>query len=145
MAPHSDTRFRQMHTALKAMADPTRLRILGLVAAGEVCVCHLHETLGVPQPTASRHLAYLRRAGLVDGRREGLWVYYRMATLPDDILRTLVEAVTHCAGHVETVERDRKRLEQATGCCCVVDACPPQLSCCAGAPPAAARGRKVGA
>jgi len=132
MAPRPDTRFRQMHTALKALADPTRLRILGLVAGGEVCVCHLHEALGIPQPTASRHLAYLRRAGLVDGRREGLWVYYGLAKLPDEILHTLVGAVTHCAGHVDTVARDRKRLEQATGCCCVVDPRPPALACCAG-------------
>jgi ArsR family transcriptional regulator len=133
-----------MHAALKALADPTRLRILGLVEGGEVCVCHLHEALGVPQPTASRHLAYLRRAGLVEGRREGLWVYYRLATLPDDTLRTLVGAVTHCAGHADTVARDRKRLEQATGCCCVVDSSPPQLACCTG-PPLAASRQDVGA
>lgn len=131
MAPRSDPRFKRMNTALKALADPTRLRILGLVAGGEVCVCHLHEALGIPQPTASRHLAYLRRAGLVDGRRQGLWVYYSLAHLPDDILQTLVGAVTHCAGHADTVARDRKRLEQATGCCRVVDACPPELACCA--------------
>ena len=131
MAARPDTRFKRMNTALKALADPTRLRILGLVAGGEVCVCHLHEALGIPQPTASRHLAYLRRAGLVDGRRQGLWVYYSLAKLPDDILQTLVGAVTHCAGHADTVARDRKRLEQATGCCCVVDACPPELTCCA--------------
>jgi ArsR family transcriptional regulator len=122
-----------MHAALKALADPTRLRILGLVAGGEVCVCHLHEALGIPQPTASRHLAYLRRAGLVDGRRDGLWVYYRLATLPDHVLQTLVAAVTHCAGHVETIARDRKRLEKATGCCCVVDNCRPELACCGAA------------
>jgi ArsR family transcriptional regulator len=131
MAARADTRFTQMNTALKALADPTRLRILGLVAGGEVCVCHLHEALGIPQPTASRHLAYLRRAGLVDTRRDGLWVYYRLATLADDALHTLVGAVTHCAGHADTVARDRKRLEQATGCCCVVDSPPPQLACCA--------------
>ena len=131
MTPRSDPRFRQMNAALKALADPTRLRILGLVAGGEVCVCHLHEALGIPQPTASRHLAYLRRAGLVDGRRQGLWVYYRLAKLPDDMLQTLVEAVTHCAGHVATVARDRKRLERATGCCRVMDVRPPELACCA--------------
>jgi ArsR family transcriptional regulator len=143
MAARSDTRFKQINTALKALADPTRLRILGLVAGGEVCVCHLHEALGIPQPTASRHLAYLRRAGLVDGRREGLWVYYRLAKLPDQILHTLVGAVTHCAGHVDTVARDRKRLEHATGCGCVVDACPPALACCIGLPRAKSRGQKA--
>jgi ArsR family transcriptional regulator len=131
MATRTDTQFAQMNAALKALAEPTRLRILGLVAGGEVCVCHLHEALGIPQPTASRHLAYLRRSGLVDSRRDGLWVYYRLARLPDDILQTLVAAVTHCAGHVETITRDRKRLEKATGCCCVVETCRPELACCA--------------
>jgi ArsR family transcriptional regulator, arsenate/arsenite/antimonite-responsive transcriptional repressor len=140
MTARSDARFTQMNTALKALADPTRLRILGLVAGGEVCVCHLHEALGVPQPTASRHLAYLRRAGLVEGRREGLWVYYRLAALSDDILRALVGAVTHCAGHVDTIVQDRKRLERATGCCCVVDSCPPRLACCAGPAPRGGEG-----
>lgn len=140
MGPRSDARFKRMNTALKALADPTRLRILGLVAGGEVCVCHLHEALGIPQSTASRHLAYLRRAGLVDGRRQGLWVYYRLAKLPDDILHTLVGAVTHCVGHADTVARDRKRLERATGCC-VVDACPPELTCCA--PSGGQQGKRV--
>ena len=64
---------------LKAFADPVRLRLLNLLAGREVCVCHLHEALGLPQPTVSRHLAYLRKAGLVVGRKDGLWVHYRLA------------------------------------------------------------------
>jgi ArsR family transcriptional regulator len=123
-----------MNTALKALADPTRIRILGLLAGGQVCVCHIHDALGVPQPTASRHLAYLRKAGLVDSRREGQWVYYTLAKLPDETLRTLVDAVTHCAGHADTVARDRKRLETVTGCCCVVDNGSLTLACCAPSP-----------
>ena len=67
-----------METLFKALADATRLRILGLLLTGEVCVCHIHESLKIPQPKASRHLAYLRRAGLVETRREGLWVHYRL-------------------------------------------------------------------
>ena len=70
----------------KALADATRLRILGLLLTGEVCVCDIHESLKIPQPKASRHLAYLRRAGLVETRREGLWIHYRMATLADPVL-----------------------------------------------------------
>ena len=58
----------------KAFADPVRLRLLNLLAEGEVCVCHLHEALDLPQSTVSRHLAYLRKRGLVVGRKEGLWV-----------------------------------------------------------------------
>ena len=63
----------------KAFADPVRLRLLNLLADGEVCVCHLHEALELPQSTVSRHLAYLRKRGLVVDRREGLWVHYRLA------------------------------------------------------------------
>jgi ArsR family transcriptional regulator len=95
----------------------TRLRILGLLLTGEVCVCHIHETLKIPQPEASRHLAYLRRAGLVDSRREGLWIHYRLAELPAPVLRTIHHAVAHALTHVESVNRDAERLRKKTGCC----------------------------
>ncbi len=58
-----DARLASLEEAFKAFADPTRLRILGLLAGGEICVCNIHECLDIPQPTASRHLAYLRRKG----------------------------------------------------------------------------------
>jgi ArsR family transcriptional regulator, arsenate/arsenite/antimonite-responsive transcriptional repressor len=100
----------------KALADPTRIRILGLLTAGEICVCHIHESLRLPQPLVSRHLAYLRRAGLVETRKEGLWVHYRMAARRGDVIGTLLDAVTHVIGHVPTVAKDAKRLERKTGC-----------------------------
>jgi ArsR family transcriptional regulator len=127
----TDHQFDQLNVALRALADPTRLRILALLAGGEVCVCHIHDALRVPQPTASRHLAYLRKSGLVEGRRQGLWVHYGLAKLHDVVLGTLVDAVTHCAAHADTVARDRKRLERATGCCTVASDSPSALSCCA--------------
>lgn len=101
----------------KALADATRLRILALLVNGEICVCHLHETLRLPQPTVSRHLAYLRRAGLVETRRDGLWIHYRLAHLDDAVLRTLREITTHTLGHVDAIARDAARLRQKTGCC----------------------------
>ena len=70
----------EMESLFKALADATRLRILGLLLTGEVCVCDIHESLKIPQPKASRHLAYLRRAGLVETRRDGLWIHYRLGT-----------------------------------------------------------------
>jgi ArsR family transcriptional regulator len=100
----------------QALADPTRLRILGLLLNGEVCVCHIHETLKIPQPKASRHLAYLRRAGLVDGRREGLWVHYRLAETADPIAATVRQAVIHALGHLETIRRDGARLQKTASC-----------------------------
>src|SRR4029077_9887503 len=107
----------EMERVFKALADTTRLRILGLLLAGEVCVCHIHESLRVSQPKASRHLAYLPRAGLVETRRQGLWVYYRLAESADPVVSTIREVVTHTLGHVATVQRDADRLQKKTGCC----------------------------
>ena len=81
------------------------------------CVCHIHQSLRIPQPKASRHLAYLRRAGLVDTRRDGLWVHYRMASLTDPVLGAIGEAVRHALTHVDVVQRDAQRLQKKTGCC----------------------------
>jgi len=63
----------------KAFADETRLRILNLLAHGELCVCEIEQALEIGQSKASRHLAYLRNAGLVTDRREGPWMYYAVA------------------------------------------------------------------
>ena len=119
-----------MEGVLKALADRTRLRILSLLATGEVCVCHLHDSLELPQPTVSRHLAYLRRAGLVTARKDGLWMHYGLTTPRDKLLDTLVEAVTHCATHLSTAEKDRRRLERLTGCCLPSNRRSTKLSCC---------------
>src|ERR1051326_5405177 len=73
----------QMELLFRALADRTRLRLLNLLAAGEVCVCFFVEVLGESQPKISRHLAYLRRAGVVAARREGKWMHYRVTT-PED-------------------------------------------------------------
>ena len=129
-AAKHDPQFEQLNIALRALADPTRLRILALLTGGEVCVCHIHEALGIPQPTASRHLAYLRKSGLVEARREGLWMHYGLTTMPDAVSGTLVDAVTHCIGHADTIARDRKRLEKATGCCVTQAGSQPALACC---------------
>ena len=114
----------------KALADVTRLRILGLLLAGEVCVCHIHESLRIPQPKASRHLAYLRRAGLVATRRDGLWVHYRLADLGDPILETIRQAVVHALGHVGALQKDAGRLQRRTGCCAPASPGAPKVTCC---------------
>jgi ArsR family transcriptional regulator len=106
----ADRNLDGLETIFKALADRTRLRILGLLSAGEICVCDIHGSLGLPQPTVSRHLAYLRKSGLVEGRKEGLWVHYRLASLPDPVLQTVLDAVGHALGHLEAPRRDRRRL-----------------------------------
>ena len=111
------TTEKGLETLFKALADRTRLRILGLLLGGEVCVCDIHQSLKIPQPRASRHLAYLRRAGLVEARKKGLWVHYRLAPAADAVLGAIVDAVGHALGHVPAVSRDRQRLDRRTGCC----------------------------
>jgi ArsR family transcriptional regulator len=125
-----DIRLTSLDTIFKALADPTRLRILGLLLAGEVCVCDIHGTLGIPQPKASRHLAYLKKSGLVATRKEGLWVHYRIAPLGDAVMKSLLATVTHCLGHVDVVSRDRQRLQASTGCCTPADSRLPAFECC---------------
>ncbi|MBI3265049.1 MAG: winged helix-turn-helix transcriptional regulator [Acidobacteria bacterium] len=123
------TRLTGIEQTLKALADRTRLRILGLLLNGEICVCHIHESLEVPQPTASRHLAYLRRAGLVETRKDGLWVYYRLATPADRLIRTLVGSATHCLCHLPGTRTDRARLEKRVTLS-HTEPEPPVLACC---------------
>ena len=133
------TQIIALQRIFQALADGTRLRILGLLLSGEVCVCNLHESLGEPQPKVSRHLAYLRRAGLVATRREGLWVHYRLAGATDPVLATIVQTVTHALGHVNAVRRDTRALEKTTGCAMPPQACHPSLDCCAPRKPASRR------
>jgi ArsR family transcriptional regulator len=120
----------QLETVLKALADGTRLRILGLLTTGEVCVCHIHESLKISQPKASRHLAYLRRAGLVTTRRDGLWIHYTLAPAVDPLVATIQQAVTHALGHVGAVRKDAQRLQRQTGCCLPDVVGAPTYACC---------------
>jgi ArsR family transcriptional regulator, arsenate/arsenite/antimonite-responsive transcriptional repressor len=122
---------RQLEALFKALADSTRLRILRLLMAGEVCVCDIHDTLKIPQAKASRHLAYLRRAGLVATRREGLWVHYRLAIPGDPIIAAIQDATIHVLGHVDSLKRDAERLEKRTGCCLPSHGST-NLACCVG-------------
>ena len=96
-----------------ALADPTRLRILSLLGDGEICVCHIHASLDVPQPTASRHLAYLRKSGLVEARRDGIWMHYRLAPLDNPVVAAVVKAALHALTHTDISVKDERRLQVA--------------------------------
>ena len=111
------TRLTEMETLFKALGDSTRLRILGLLLTGEVCVCDIHESLKIPQSKASRHLAYLRKVGLVDTRRAGLWIHYRLGRVSDPVLSVITDAVRHALTHLDDVKKDADRLQTRTGCC----------------------------
>jgi ArsR family transcriptional regulator, arsenate/arsenite/antimonite-responsive transcriptional repressor len=99
----------------RALADRTRLRLLNLMRGDEVCVCFFVEILKTNQPKISRHLAYLRRAGIVGARREGQWMHYRIVEPPDaEAARVLTETMRWLEGDDE-MQRDRDRLVRI--CC----------------------------
>ena len=106
-----DHDLQAVDQVFKALADPTRVRILGLLGGGETCVCHIHESLRLPQSLVSRHLAYLRRAGLVEARKQGLWVHYRLARRAD-VTPALLDAIYQCVGQLPAVGKDVKRLRR---------------------------------
>jgi ArsR family transcriptional regulator len=99
----------------RALADRTRLRLLSLMGAGEICVCFLVEILKTNQPKISRHLAYLRRAGIVDARREGQWMHYRVVEPDDADAARVLKEVMSWLGKDKEMQRDRERLERV--CC----------------------------
>lgn len=111
--PAADRRFR-------ALSDRTRLRILHLLRAGELCVCDLVAVIGAPQPKISRHLAYLRNAGLVLARKQGLWSYYGLAAPRDRLHRKLLECLACCEGLAPEQASDAAALRAAKrrGNCC---------------------------
>jgi ArsR family transcriptional regulator len=109
------TTIDRLEDAFKALADRTRLRILALLGNNEVCVCHLHDSLGVPQPTVSRHLAYLRRTGLVSARRDGVWMHYRVSRSLTPEIRQVLDAAVLALTSLTTTARDRAEFEKAFG------------------------------
>ena len=93
-----------------ALADRTRLRLLNLMGTDEVCVCFFVEVLNVSQPKISRHLAYLRRAGVVESRRDGKWIHYRVVEPEDEGARRVLGEVRAWLAEDRELKRDRERL-----------------------------------
>ncbi len=109
------TKRAALHRVFRALADPTRLRLLNLIAGREVCVCYFVEILRTSQPKVSRHLAYLRKAGLVAARREGKWMHYRLEIPKNEaVAKILRETLNHLRNEPE-MRRDVARLSSA--CC----------------------------
>ena len=108
------------HELFRALAEPTRLRLLLLLCEGEICVCHLVGTLELSQPLISKHLSALRRAGLVLSRKEGLWRHYSLAAATRGSHARLLGCLDEIAREHPEAERDRKRLAkvlEAARCC----------------------------
>ena len=103
-----------------ALSDSTRLRLLNLLRPGERCVCDLVDGVGAPQPRVSRHLAVLRRAGLVRARKDGLWSHYRLAEGAETLLVRLFEVLSEHSADGAEFPGDEKRVRaarKARGCC----------------------------
>ena len=99
----------------KVLSDPTRLRLAVLLSIqGETCVCELVEALGAPQYTISRHLGIMRSAGLVEARREGTWIHYKLSKARNRLEECLQECFRDCLGDHKTVKKDMKRLSKAS-------------------------------
>ena len=101
----------ELDDVFKGFADPTRLRILSVLAAGELCVCDLVDLLDLPQPLISRHLAYLRRTGLVEVTRESKFAHYRLADPKNSVHRNLINCVRSCFVGIESLDQERRRAE----------------------------------
>lgn len=109
------TKFIDMERFFRALADRTRLRLLNLMNEGEVCVCFFVEVLGMSQPKISRHLGYLRRAGVVAARREGKWIHYRIVEPPNPNVAQVFDGIRAWLTDDDEMKRDLRRLE--TVCC----------------------------
>ncbi|MEP7219804.1 MAG: metalloregulator ArsR/SmtB family transcription factor [Bacteroidota bacterium] len=104
-----------LEVLFSALADRTRLRLLNLMNGGEVCVCFFVEILQTNQPKISRHLAYLRRAGIVAARREGKWMHYRIVEPSDAAATAILREVLRSMAQDQEMQRDRERLRSV--CC----------------------------
>ncbi len=107
MVPKNLATMERLFTSL---ADRTRLRLLNLMAEREVCVCYFISVLDLPQPTISRHLAYLRRNGVVTSYREGKWMHYRIAAPEDQFARQLLTDTLRWLAEDKDMQKDRERL-----------------------------------
>jgi ArsR family transcriptional regulator len=105
----------QVERFFQALGDKTRLRLLNLMGDREICVCYFVEILDQPQPKISRHLAYLRNAGIVAARRDGKWMHYRIVMPPNEGAAQVLRQVLQSLQEEKAMQADRNRLNKA--CC----------------------------
>ena len=110
-----DLGVRPLTRLFRALGDETRLRIVAMLAHGELCVCHLEKALELPQPNVSRQLGVLRMAGVVDARREGTWVYYKLAGQEHEAVEAMLAALVNAFGAERAIRADHSRLRKACG------------------------------
>jgi len=115
VSAHADTMIcmKKITQFFKSLSDPTRVRIVWLLqSGGELCVCDLMEVLDLPQSTVSRHLAYLRNAGLVTDQRKGVWMYYRLPEELTEFSAGIFNVLQPAANDSQQAVVDRQRLNE---------------------------------
>jgi ArsR family transcriptional regulator len=112
---HSKLDVRPISRLFKALADETRLRIVALLSHGELCVCHIQNALALPQPNVSRQLGILRAAGLVEDRRQGSWVYYRLLLQESPECERLLRSLVASYAKDGALRRDVEKAVKACG------------------------------
>jgi ArsR family transcriptional regulator, arsenate/arsenite/antimonite-responsive transcriptional repressor len=111
MATSATDTIADLDLLFRGFADPSRIRIMNLLVAGELCVCDLVDLLALPQSTVSRHLRYLHRAGLVEVSRDWKFAHYRLADPNLPVHRTLLSCVRTCFRGINQLDRERARAE----------------------------------
>ncbi len=106
---------RPLTRLFRALGDETRLRIIALLSHGELCVCHVESALGLSQPNCSRQLGILKSSGVVESRRDGTWVYYRITDQESESVTAVLEVLTKTFGTERALRADHARLKKNCG------------------------------
>jgi ArsR family transcriptional regulator, arsenate/arsenite/antimonite-responsive transcriptional repressor len=111
----SELDVRPFSRVFRALSDETRVRIVALLSHGELCVCHIEHALAMPQSNVSRHLGVLKSAGIVDTRRDGSWVYYRLIAQDIPELQGAIEGIGRAFASPRVIRSDLVRLKKSCG------------------------------
>ena len=107
--------IRPLTRVFRALGDETRVRMVALLTHGELCVCHLEQALGLSQPNCSRQLGILKSAGIVDSRREGTWVYYRITDQDHEPVKHVLDVLGATFSTQRALRADLNRLKKSCG------------------------------
>jgi len=110
-----DHDVRPLTKLFRALGDETRVRIVALLSHGELCVCHVEKALELSQPNVSRQLGILRMAGIVDARRDGTWVYYKLAEQENEAVREMLDTLAKTFGAERAIRADHAKLRKSCG------------------------------
>lgn len=106
---------RPLTRVFRALGDETRVRIVALLVQGELCVCHVESALGISQPNCSRQLGILKAAGIVESRRDGTWVYYRITEQEHESVTDVLGVLAKTFGAQRALRADHARLKKNCG------------------------------